>query len=428
MNVVTGGNFLLGVNYWPRRKAMYWWKRFDLPEVDEEFAQIAEWGLQAVRFCLLWEDFQPAPDLIDTEQLNRLVKVMDAAQKHGLRAIPTLLAGNMSGAIWLPLWVYSNETQPGKQLQISDGRYVDRRLRSPFDNPTMLRAEWRLARQAAAVVANHPALHSWDLANEIDEALVPDSPDAGWLWAWCLSEAIRSADDDVLITYGAHSLSLTTNGLTLPAITPSLDYLSMHAYPFYAGMARDPLDPEWAPFLTVLTAQLGDKPAMMQEFGVCTAPPGEPTHEIQDVFLGDKKEQVMASEDDAAQYYAAVLDRLWEVGALGALAWDYADYTSDLWTLPPLDRAIRERTFGIFRADGSPKPAAEVLRRFATEMKNGELEHRLGAQGAKAVPLDVDAPAYYQSPLQSLGAMYTRYLERIQQTVAAGGQHHGNSL
>lgn len=129
----------------------------------------------------------------------------------------------------------------------------------------------------------------------------------------------------------------------------------------------------------------------------------------------------MASEDDAAQYYAAVLDRLWEVGALGALAWDYADYTSDLWTLPPLDRAIRERTFGIFRADGSPKPAAEVLRRFAAEMKNGELEHRLGAQGAKAVPLDVDAPAYYQSPLQSLGAMYTRYLERIQQTVAAGG-------
>ncbi len=28
--------FILGVNYWPRKKAMYWWSDFDAGEVREE--------------------------------------------------------------------------------------------------------------------------------------------------------------------------------------------------------------------------------------------------------------------------------------------------------------------------------------------------------------------------------------------------------
>ena len=33
--------FLTGVNYWPRRKAMYWWADFDASEVSDEFDLIA---------------------------------------------------------------------------------------------------------------------------------------------------------------------------------------------------------------------------------------------------------------------------------------------------------------------------------------------------------------------------------------------------
>ena len=35
-------DFTLGVNYWPRRKAMYWWSNFDAGEVREEFAILKE--------------------------------------------------------------------------------------------------------------------------------------------------------------------------------------------------------------------------------------------------------------------------------------------------------------------------------------------------------------------------------------------------
>jgi endo-1,4-beta-mannosidase len=54
--------FVLGVNYWPRRKAMYWWSAFDAGEVRDEFALIRALGLSLVRIFLLWDDFQPAPD------------------------------------------------------------------------------------------------------------------------------------------------------------------------------------------------------------------------------------------------------------------------------------------------------------------------------------------------------------------------------
>ena len=54
--------FTLAVNYWPRKKAMYWWKDFDRAEVEAEFGEIAALKLQVARIFLFWEDFQPAPD------------------------------------------------------------------------------------------------------------------------------------------------------------------------------------------------------------------------------------------------------------------------------------------------------------------------------------------------------------------------------
>ncbi len=77
--------FLLGVNYWPRRKAMYWWSNFDAGEVHEEFALLRELGLDVVRLFLLWDDFQPAPDIVSSTCLNHLAQVCDIASAHQLR-------------------------------------------------------------------------------------------------------------------------------------------------------------------------------------------------------------------------------------------------------------------------------------------------------------------------------------------------------
>jgi hypothetical protein len=56
--------FVLGVNYWPRRSAMGWWSNFDAGEVDEDFALLADLGMDVVRVFLLWDDWQPTPDTV----------------------------------------------------------------------------------------------------------------------------------------------------------------------------------------------------------------------------------------------------------------------------------------------------------------------------------------------------------------------------
>ena len=98
-------DFTLGVNYWPRRKAMYWWSNFDAGEVREEFAILKEIGLNVVRMFLLWDDFQPDPNSVSQEGLKNLVTVADIAAETGLGIDMTFFTGHMSGPNWSPGWL-----------------------------------------------------------------------------------------------------------------------------------------------------------------------------------------------------------------------------------------------------------------------------------------------------------------------------------
>jgi hypothetical protein len=92
-------------------------------------------------------------------------------------------------------------------------------------------------------------------------------------------------------------------------------------------------------------------------------------------------------------------------GAAGAYAWCYGDYDSRLFDRPPLVNAVRERTFGIVRADGSEKPAAGVFRRFRALRDAGTV-----AQGQVPLVLDVTADAYYRAPAEHFGRLYAKWV------------------
>ena len=83
---------------------MAMWSRFDIGEIDEDFARIAGLGLDIVRFFLLWDDFAPTPDAMSQEALRNFERVLDRAAARGLRTMPTLFCGHMSGVNWLPEW------------------------------------------------------------------------------------------------------------------------------------------------------------------------------------------------------------------------------------------------------------------------------------------------------------------------------------
>ena len=76
--------FELGVNYWPRRRAMYMWREFDFGEVREDMSRIADLGFDVVRLLTLTEDFLPEPMTVDARMVARLVDVARELPELGL--------------------------------------------------------------------------------------------------------------------------------------------------------------------------------------------------------------------------------------------------------------------------------------------------------------------------------------------------------
>jgi endo-1,4-beta-mannosidase len=386
--------FELGINYWPRRRAMYMWIEHDLAEVRDEMAHIADLGFDVVRLFLLTRDFLPGPRTVDAAMVGRLVDVCRVASDAGLRVVPTLVVLNMSGRVWWPDWMRDARGEP----------------RDLYADP-VLRAQELLAESCARALAGSGAIRAFDLSNEIDDAQRPRTREAGAGWALRLATAIRRHAPGVPIQIGAHLPSLSAaNNMRVDDLAAVADEDVMHAYPLYSDVARGFLDPELVPFSCVLTSELAGsgRPTLMQELGLCTAPPGMAGTTITDDFLGAPRAQYLASEEEGARYYEEVLERLVRTDAAGAYAWCYADYDPRLFDRPPLASAIRERTFGLVRADGTEKPAAELFRALRARRDAGTL----GTAQPVARLLDVSADEYYRDPAHHFARLYARWTAR----------------
>ncbi len=387
----AGAPFELGINYWPRRKAMYMWREYDLGAIREEMAQIADMGFDTVRWFPLMQDFLPRPDHVDPRMVGRLVEVAVAVADAGLLSVPTLLTINMSGVIWWPEWMID-----------AGGRHANL-----YSDPSTLRSQAMLAETCARALAGDASIRAFDVSNEMDEAQKPVTSDAGWLWCSTMTSAIRRGAPGVPVQIGAHLASLDrANQMRIDDIASVADEDMMHAYPLYSSAARSFLDPELVPFSCALTAGLSGtgRATLMQEFGLCTAPPGVAGHSFPDDFLGQQKLQYLASEEEGGEYYRAVVERLVATGAAGAYAWCYPDYDESLFEHAPLKKTVRERTFGIVRADGTEKPAADVFRKLRRRRDAGTL-----ARGKIPAILDVSADEYYRAPTDHFNRLYAAW-------------------
>ncbi len=399
--------FSLGVNYWPRRKAMYWWSDFDANEVREEFNIIHEVGLNVVRIFLLWDDFQPTPDKVDPQCLKNLVQVCDIANEHNLGLDVTFFTGHMSGPNWSPAWMLDANLpipSPWKRQVVSQKKVFNGGYRNMYTDPTAHEAERLLLQTVVSTLKDHPGIWMWNLGNEPDLFARPPDSVAGRDWTRAMISLIREIDPNHPITYGLHIASLQEdNGFRVDQIYGETDVAVMHSYPMYSSWSRGPLDPDFVPFTCALTSALCGKPTLMEEFGGCTIAPGEPSQVWEWTAYGQPRKQFMASEEDLATYLAAVLPKLVEVGATGALLWCFADYIPELWNKPPCDEARHERFFGMVRPDGSLKPHAQVLKDFAAT-------NPIVKPAVRSVQLDISPDEFYRAPLEHTMRVYPQFL------------------
>jgi endo-1,4-beta-mannosidase len=381
--------FLLGINYWPRSSAMAMWSRFDAGEIDEDFARIAALGLHVVRFFMTWEAFAPEPRSIDARVLSHLDTVLECAERHGLRTMPTFFTGHMSGVNWLPAWTLDTATPAGRFRTISSGRESPYGAGDLYAGP-LLEAQRFAARAIGSRCRDDASILAWDLGNEFSNLRVPASPVIAAGWSERLSDDLLETSNRP-VTGGIHGEDLTIDRNIRPSsICAPWEIATMHGYPVYSAFARDKKDPEVVPYLAALTASFSRKRLLFSEFGNPSCPP-EPQRDAAIACL---------NEDEMAVYAREVLERLHARGALGALWWCWTDYAPDLAQTPPFDRAPHERRFGIVHADGSEKPVARVLAAFASERREV-----LDASDVLAIGED----AYYAALPDSTQRSYASY-------------------
>ncbi len=407
--------FRVGINYWPARTAMRWWTMFDEGETAEDFARIAAGGFDSVRVFLLWEAFQPEPDRVDPRMLDRLVTVTDLARDAGLDIMPTLFTGHMSGVDWIPDWALGGVERDARFRVVSGGRVVEDGLRNWYLDDGVARAQALLAGRAAEALAGHGALWAWDLGNENSNCVVPGDRQLARRWLSRMTSAIRAADGAALVTIGIHMEDLEEDRRLGPReAAEACDFLTMHGYPIYARWARSGTDEALVPFLARVTRWLGGGgDVLFTEFGLPTYREGDRASE----HARTQSASPLVEEAEAAEYVRRVLPGLRRAGATGAMLWCYSDYDAGSFEHPPLDEAIHERSFGLWRADGTPKPAVEVARSFA---------------GATLLPtpdpepwIDIERERYWERPGVELARLYERYLTGASEGRASGAARPG---
>jgi len=391
--------FLVGVNYWPRASAMAMWSRFDAGEIDEDFARIAALGLDVVRFFLTWETFQPGPDDFSSYALRDFEIFIERANARGLRVMPTLFCGHMSGVNWMPEWTLERREAASRFRTISGGR-VTRRAIADFYTGELLEAQRTFVRVLGERVRDHPAILVWDLGNEFSNLRVPASPDDAAHWSAALAHDLFESSN-LPVTGGTHGEDLSEDrNLRLSSLCEPWKFATMHGYPAYSSFARATNDPEVVPFLFELSETFSDKSVLFSELGNPACAPGSAPTDIP-----------CLDEDDMARYARAVLERLQARGALGALWWCWSDYAPELAAEPPFDEAPHEFRFGIVRNDGSEKPVAKVL---------GEFARRRLPLVLPADRTHIDEARYYAALPLSLDAAYAEHCARYETAPVQG--------
>ncbi len=376
--------FWLGVNYWPRHRALAMWRDWHPEEIDREFAEMAALGLNTARVFLVWGDFQPiheyhgggctgepvarslvhddhlddvaCPDLVDPVMVDRFAEMCALANKHAVRLIPAIFVGWMSGVSFEPPFLAG---------------------RNMFTDPTLLRYQVMLCRHLARRFRDETAIVAWDLGNEQNCFHPVPSIDAAWHWTYLMTTTLRVNDPKHAVMSGMHGLGTTrlasqhSGRFLIADVAECSDCLCVHPYPDFVPATIDPpLDPR-ATFIASwqlrLYAGLGRIPVMAQEFGT----------------LGDGA----MSRAISAAYTRRTLHSLLANGSIGAIWWCHTDFTIPD-QLPYRTNLMEYNGLGLHDTEGRPKPTAEAFRDFATtlsKLDSGRLS-RLPARAAIVLP------------------------------------------
>lgn len=351
MTVAPERPLRLGANYTPRRGWFHHWLDFDRREVADDFAALADLGLDHVRAFCLWPIFQPDRGLIRSAALDQLVTLVDAAADAGLDVAVDVLQGHLSSFDFLPAW-----TQTWHR-------------RNLFRDPDVSAAQARLIAAVTSALAGHDAFLGTGIGNEVNQFTLPSHPqrdavDVDVVTTW-LTTTLQSAESAMPGGLHQHSfddrLWFDDDSAFTPRHAVELGHITtVHSWVFMGTAQRygagHPALTHLASYLVELAAAWSpdpDRRVWLQEVG---APEPHVGADEASVFL------------DRTVRQAANSPELW-----GVTWWCSHDVARALLDFPEL-----EYTLGLLDEHGAAKPVGEALAAIAAD------PHR--SNGASAGP------------------------------------------
>ena len=367
---------------------------------------IKDSGFEVIRIFLLWEDFQPEPSRVSLNMVKNLVDVADIASDAGIKIVPTFFTGHMSGANWLPAWMLSDKMANSRFPIITDGKMQNNRVRNFYHEENLRDYQRILIKNVASALKGHESIWAWDLGNENSNCVVPDDKSSASNWLKEMTYELKYLDERVPVTLGLHQEDLEEDRNLGPGEAAEYcDFLSIHGYSSYASWCDGLTDEKVPVFLGLVTRWLGGinkiksiNDVLIEEFGICTRPSDD---KLKKINYHDSGNIPLVSEDEAEIFYDRTLSFIRDFNFKGAFLWCFAYYAESLWNLPPFDKNIHERFFGIFRDDGSPKRSLDAIRRFVSQKKE-TVEVALDW-------IDINSEDYYEKPEENLIRLFQRF-------------------
>ena len=353
MNVFEDGKFYLGCNWWGSESGLYMWRNWNEQNVYDDFKLLSEAGVKLVRVFPLWSDFQPvtrflgycrrnegyskdggltvmdsSDDGTDPVMMDRFERVLDIAEEYGLKVIPTILTGWMSGAIFVPPILTE------KNL-----------LTDPF----AIMWEIRFLRAFVKRFKNHNAIAAWCAGNECACLDACETREQAWLWINAMTDAIKAEDETHEVISGIHTpFTPNESKWVIDDIAECCDYLAVHPYAsdgYTTGSDNIySIKPMLQPAMhTVYSQGLSKKPCIIQETGTY----GE----------------MYTTDELTAKYVEGNLFSAWAHGCKTHMWW--IGFDQGKLRYHPFSLNNRGSNYGLYREDRTLKPVGNVYKDFS---------------------------------------------------------------
>lgn len=412
-------DFLRGLTYWPRRSGFRWWSAFDRSELREDMQRVAALGLTDVRFCLPWEDVQPAPHKVDCSLLRAFERALDEAGAAGLRVIVGLFPVAVAGALFVPRWIANpdpladllrlgsmgaalTETLTLPQV-VYEGGYRTSSAADLFRDSSVIESQRYQINEVVGYFGSHPVVRFWQLGAGLERVHPPASDDAVEQWYVIMAETARASHSAAKLLGVTSARGLLSRAGPRPAqLAAVCDMVGVAIdaplpLPKFHLESLDALE-----FMYTLACGLAQQPVAVLGLGLPTTPDNR-ARRVADTLYGEHVTTALVSGPNQAEFIGRAIEQLRAARAPLVLLGDYADYPAP-WHDPPLDRSIATRTRGLIDAAGREKPAADAVRAFA----GSTLPATCAARSTLAEQLDIDR--YWHNPADECARLWRVFL------------------